>query len=264
MARQTILTTILFLAVLSTHAQSNDDFGLDIAIGCEKKLTKALSMDFEADFRSQDNTSHPERWSVGGGLEYKIINKKKYSIKAAAGWEHIWQYHLQESKLTQKGNKKITDAFWRNRHRTSVSIAGQYSPNKHWTVSLKETAQYNHFASASTIERKFDKINGSDGIYFDEEDPEIEKKTFNSADRFILRSKMTVQYEIRHCPLSPFASVDYGYGLNYSANKWKMSAGTDIKIDKHNKLSVFYRYQTENDDDEANGHIIGVSYGFKF
>ena len=96
--------------------------------------------------------------------------------------------------------------------------------------------------------------------------PTTETKDYAPKDRSVLRSKLTVQYNIRHCPVNPYVSVDYGCGLNYTASKWKYTAGADINLtaSKQHKLDVFYRYQTENDDDDPNGHFIGAGYKFKF
>ena len=40
--------------------------------------------------------------------------------------------------------------------------------------------------------------------------------------------------------------------------------GYDYKINKTNKLTVFYRYTTEDDDDEVNGHLVGLGYKVDF
>ena len=98
------------------------------------------------------------------------------------------------------------------------------------------------------------------------DESESEVKDFKSKDRTVLRSRLTVKYNIRHCPVNPYASVDYGCGLNYTTNKWKYTAGADINLtkSKQHKMDVFYRYQTEDDDDEPNGHLIGVGYKLKF
>ena len=37
-----------------------------------------------------------------------------------------------------------------------------------------------------------------------------------------------------------------------------------FKINKTNKLTLFYRYNTENDDDEADGHLVGLGYKIDF
>ncbi|MBP5136509.1 MAG: hypothetical protein ILP23_04170, partial [Paludibacteraceae bacterium] len=86
------------------------------------------------------------------------------------------------------------------------------------------------------------------------------KKPRQVKDRLVLRSKLTVEYDVRGVPLSPFASVDYGCGLNYSTSKWKYTVGLDWKITKTNKFTIFYRYQHESDEDEPNGNLLGIGY----
>ena len=92
----------------------------------------------------------------------------------------------------------------------------------------------------------------------------LDRKGIDPKDRFVLRSKLTVEYNIKGIPLNPFASVDYGCGLNYTANKWKYSVGADYTINKQHKFTLYYRFQTEDDDDEPNGHMLGMGYKIKF
>ncbi len=83
-------------------------------------------------------------------------------------------------------------------------------------------------------------------------------------DRTILYSRLTVTYDIKGYPIDLFATVDYGCGQNYTVNKWKFIGGYDYKINKRNKLTLFYRYNTESDDDEEGGHLVGLGYKFEF
>ena len=62
----------------------------------------------------------------------------------------------------------------------------------------------------------------------------------------------------------PFASVDFGVGLGKSTFKQKYTAGLDFNIDKQNRLTTWYRFSHEDDDDEPNGHLVGLSYKFQF
>jgi len=260
------LLTLLSIALCTiTASAQNNDFGADLSLGLEKKLTKSLDLGVDFGWRTQDNSKRTERWSAGASFDYKLVNSKQFDLKASAGWEFICQQNLAGTEFTKKGNMKVTDRYWRNRHRTSIGLGANYKPDKRWSFSLKESVQYNHYASASTMEYKYDLKYFSDGSqgWADEPDEEV-MNTKSSKDRFILRSKAAVQYDIRKCPLAPFVSVDYGCGLNYVANKWKFSVGTDIKLNKKSKLTAFYRFQTENDDDEPNGHIAGLAYRFKF
>lgn len=255
---------ILFslLALLSTfsYAQDNEDFGMDYSIGVDKKISKRVGLEVDANLRTQDDCSKVERWGVGAGFDIKLYSSKKFDVKANAGWEYLWQNKLPslEDKFDGVDKKGYNESvgFWQGRHRTSLGVGASYKPNKRWEFSYKEMVQYNHYNSADSITYKY-RLNDDDEYYL----KSVSGK--DCKDRFVLRSKLNVQYDIKHSMFAPFASVDYGCGLNYSTSKWKLTAGTDLKINKKNKLSVFYRFQTENDDDEPNGHIIGLGYNIK-
>ncbi len=261
-----------------TWAQSSDDLGMDISVSAEKKLCTNVDFTLEGNARTQDNTSKIERWDVGGTLGIKLINTKKFDLKASAGWEYIWQNNLAEREdkyetyeyYTPEGiitenvyeGYNETPNYWRPRHRTTVAITASYSPNKRWTLSLKESVQYSHYLSASKTTYKYRLQDEDDpqSIYLDG----TKVKDIKAKDRTVLRSKVTVKNNIRHSAFSPYVSMDFGCGLNYKASKWKFTAGTDYKLSKKSKLDVFYRFQTEHDDEEPNGHLIGIGYNFRF
>ena len=282
-----VVTLVLLLFALSSYAQSDNDFGMDLSVGAEKKLTKAISFGIEGNFRSQNNSKDVERWSLGGAFDFRLVHTKRFDLKASAGWEYIWQNRLEgETTLHYDENTYITPSgaitvdeldgfnqtsdYWRNRHRTTVAFSGTYKPNKRWEFSLREAVQYNHYFGATQPRTKYRNDDLDDDATIEDimNDPDTEvyqdDKDIDSKDRFVLRSKLTIQYNIKHSIFSPFVSLDYGCGLNYTTNKWKVSAGTDIDLSKHHKLDVFYRFQTEDDDDEPNGHFLGVGYKFKF
>lgn len=271
------ITTILllFTSLSSLHAQ--DQLGTNLNVTTETKFTNRLSGELSVDSRFQDLTgnSYFERIGLGAGLGYKIVNTKKFDLKASAGFEYIRQAKPLEEEYTKKGNLKVTSSRKFNRTRTSVGIGASFKPNKRWTFSLKETVQYNHYAAHSATILKFDKKMKDGEIYYNYDEnarwgenfdnaDDLEDKDYTAKDRFVLRNKLTVKYDIKHSIFSPYASVDYGCGLNYSTNKWKYSVGTEIAFSKKHNMDVFYRYQTEDDDDEPNGHIIGVGYILKF
>ena len=237
-----------------------DDFGLDFSLEAEKKICKGVDFSIEGNARTQDNTQQMERWGAGAALGVKLCNTKTFSVKAAAKWEYMWIKNLAETTEKRNGYNH-TNHFWRNRHRTSASLSAAYSPSKRWEISWKETFQYNHFCEASKTTEKWmlkDK-NDINSLYLSDK----ELKTVNAKDRMVLRMKVTVQYDTKHCPIDPYVSGEYGGGLNYDANKWKFEAGADYKINKKNKINLFYRYLTENDDDELNGHLVGIGYSIK-
>lgn len=258
---------IIALAALATTASAqnkNNDFGLDFSVEAEKRIVKNLDLGIEAGMRTQDNTQRMERVSLGANLEYKFLDTKTFDMKAFTGFEYIWSNKLGHAdehynKSGDMNGYNIYDHYWRNRHRTSFGLSATYSPSKRWSFTLKETMQYNHYCADSVTREKW-RYNDDDEPYLKETD----QKAVDAKDRWVLRSKLTVEYNIKGAPLNPFASIDYGRGFNYNANKWKLSVGCNWKIDKQNHLAVFYRYQTENDDDEPDGHIFGIGYKIKF
>lgn len=266
---------VLMLFCLSGMAQ--DEFGFDIGVVTEKKFNKRLDGELSIESRFQDilKNTYAERIAFGAGLGYKIVNTKKFDLKASAGFEYIRQVKPTEQEYTNKGKLKVTHQKSFDRTRTSLGLGASFKPNKRWVFSLKETVQYNHYSSYTRQVLKFDKKMKDGEVCYDydenlwwdenyENADDFEEKSYSAKDRYVLRNKLTIKYNIRHSIFSPYASCDYGCGLNYSASKWKYIVGTDIEFSKMHNLDVFYRYQTENDDDEPNGHILGIGYIIKF
>ncbi len=306
--KERFLPLALILFSLPVLGQSDNDFGLDLSVGAEKKLMEnRLSIGLTGNFRSQDKTRRTERIDLELSAAYKLISRKRYNLKVELSYEHIWSqklgawenaYKLKPRHVVYEDDKfdyagdgvftpviegytsgyniglNYTDRYWRERSRVNLGASFTYKPNKRWSFSLKETLQFNHYYSADTRKTEYrDKIRYKErydeaGNWFTYCDTTstvaIYTKNKQAKNKWVLRSKLTAEYDIRRSAFSPFASVDYGQGLNYNAQKWKFTAGTGIKLSQRHRLKVFYRFQTENDDDEPNGHLIGAGYNFEF
>lgn len=286
-----ILSLFVFsFSFLVSYAQS-DDFGMDFSVNAEKKLRPGTHVFVEGGVRTMDHTKKVDRWSVGVGATQRLYDDGAFDLKLGAKWEYMWMNYPEQTKdktenyevehwdMDEAGNlfQYYTDdyygynhrhQFWRGRHRTSLSLTASYQPNKRWSFSLKEMVQYSHLCKDSTTMERYrvssfeEDLEGNPVYTYDLDEDNI--KHYRAKDRFVLRSKLTIDYNIRHCPIDPYVSAEYGCGLHYKANKWKFTAGTDVKLGKQHKLDFFYRYQTEDDDDDPNGHIVGLSYNFKF
>ena len=317
----------------------SNDFGVDITLEASKKLTSRLDLSLGLNMRTQDNNRDMERRMLTLGLGYKLIDTKKFDLKAGFDFDYYGVKKLSSTEYFEKFDihykdddpttpngynyrkgYKVTDSYWRGRERYSLSLSASYKPSKRWTFTIKETLQYSHYNRTDSLSRTritterhkwreayviddlpdapaydlpsdtetmlyYDQnINGlnNDGDLFplgetavyDSYGKEVYpakgrsvpyadedlKKPRTAKDRLILRSRLTVEYNIRGVPLNPFVSVDYGCGLNYHAWKMKYTVGMDWKVNKMHKITLFYRYQHENDDDEPNGQLIGLGY----
>ncbi len=299
-------------AISNAFAQS-DDFGYELAAEGETKLAKGLKLAVEGTMRTQDDAKKIDRFTLGAAISKRLYQSadKKFSTKASTGVEWLWTYRLSETVMKyfddnddlvnygffEAGDIKgwnTTDNYWRNRLRANAAISANYTPNKRWSFTLKETVQHAHYYTATPTRTKYrvDEYNSEllddgtinplyspytydDNTYTGDDntdsDGNVIGRTLNQdtdrkqrKDRTTLRSKVTVSYDIKGFPIDIFASADYGCGLNYTANKWKFTAGYDYKINKTNKISLYYRYNTNDDDDEQNGHLVGLNYKFEF
>lgn len=267
------------VVIVAQNTGADDDFGLDISLGAEKELFPEVELSVEGNLRTQENSQRIERYVLGAELSYKFFNTKKFDMKVSGGFEYMWNQKMAETK--HKGTVDVVDwndpnlgtitfdeynineRYWRNRHRTSLGLSAVYSPSKRWSFQLRETVQYSHYCREDSInqwEYRYDEDDDVDGDYKVKSD----RKSVDPKDRVVLRSKFTVEYNVKGIPLNPFAAVDYGCGLNYTANKWKYTVGADYSIKKKHKLTIYYRFQTEDDDDEPNGHMLGMGYKIKF
>ena len=94
-----------------------------------------------------------------------------------------------------------------------------------------------------------------------------EMTTFES--KIFLRSRLELDYDIANSRWKPFVSVELYKPLNDKVDnkmdKIRYTVGTEYKINKHNALEAFYRYNNFIDDDENDGqHVIGLGYTYKF
>ena len=294
----------------------------------EKKITPRFDVSLGVNLRTQDNSRKMERRMLSIGMGYKLIDTRKFDLKAGLNFDYYGVYKMAAREDFEKMSEhykdvggvtvldgynyrqgyKMTDGYWRGRERYSLSLSASYKPSKRWTFTLKETLQYSHYNTTDSLDRTrytterhkwreawkaeddvrgmadprigdedlplyYDdfrySINGDgDALYTPAEKPERtlpfadddKKAPRRAKDKLVLRSKLTVEYNVKGLPLNPFASVDYGCGLNYSTSKWKYTVGMDWKITKTNKFTIFYRYQHENDDDEPNGNLLGIGY----
>lgn len=296
-------TRILLLSMLMTgltcevSAQSDNDFGLDFSLkGQHKMLNKRMTLGVEAGYRTQDNTRRPDRVSLGAELSYKLIDKKRWGLKVEGGYTHLWVNKLAECEthydfynpvyddgeldgyekvdeqdfigeanggVKEEDGYNTTSRFWQNRDRGVVSFQLSYKPKKRWSYSWAEGIQYSRYHHTYTSRAKW-RQNDDDDWYKKRTEWSDTVKYSKAKDRLVLRSKLGVEYNVKGIPINIFANGEYGCGLNYKANKFKLTGGANYTIMKTHEIELFYRFKTEDDDEEPDGHFIGLGYTFKF
>ncbi len=256
------------MPINQAFANDNDDFGIWTSIDASKKLTEKMKFGIEGEFRTTDGVKEVDRRSLGVSLSYKPVTW----LKADIGYIFINAYEPAETKVelfdvyngTELYNTKTDHAYRVNKDRLYASLTGSFDIGR-FEFSIRERLQYTYSNDAFTTEDKAeyyynDPANFADPVI--DEKTEVEQK--DPKRNTTLRSRLTVKWDIRKCPIKPFVSAE----LFTRTDEWRFHdkvryrAGADYKIDKDNSFSIYYIYQNANDDDEPAGHAIGASYSF--
>jgi hypothetical protein len=246
-------------------ANDSDDFGVWTSIDASKKLSDKLKLGLEGEFRTTDGLSIVDRRSLGVSLSYKPYKW----LKADAGYIYMNAYEPGKTSIKEAFDEtrydyNVDNAYRVDKERLFVSATGSFDVGR-FEFSFRERLQYTYTHAAAVMEDKYrwEYVGGNiDG------DPELVKKTEaeykGSKNNTTLRSRLTVKWDIRKCPIKPFVSAELFTRVDewHFHDKIRYRAGADYKIDKDNSVSLFYIYQNANDDDEPAGHAIGASYSF--
>ena len=279
----------LLLATSTVVAQS--DFGVWASVEASTKLNKQFELSLEGEYRTQDNSMSTERIATGISLSYK--NKKVPFLKADVGYSTMSMYGLGETnikyetddeggfELDREGNPipkhmNVDAPYWFTRHRATASLTGSVKWGR-FKFSLRERYQFTHRMGAYCNRERWYynpyHVMFPDDIpeYFIDDDPESDSYSYmtnvkKAKSDHKLRSRLAVSYDIKNCAFEPFAEVEVYNELDnaFAYDKVRYTIGAEYKINKENKVKVYYRYQDYADIDEVSGHVLGLGYAFEF
>ena len=275
------------LLIVAITATAQSDFGVWTSIEGSTKLNKSLELSLEGEYRTQDMSSMTERVSGALSLSYKNKNFLPF-LKADVGYTFMYmnypgettiKYVLEEDgeykfNLIPK-HKNVDASYWTARHRATASLTSSFKLGR-FKISLRERYQYT-FRMPSQCDRTRYYYKRRTGEYYLDEDQfngdgspnedysyMTDEKKAKSDHK--LRSRLSVNYDIKKCPFEPFAEVEVYNELDnaFAYDKIRYTAGAEYKINKNHKLKLYYRYQDYADIDEVSGHVLGVGYAFEF
>lgn len=273
--QKSILVALLAMTFTGAAAQSS---GLWTSAEIQKKLGKNFSLDAGYDFRLEGDWKQPARHAFGLGLSYKPTDY----VSLSAGYVFIHDYSFTEDEARWKDGTlngyNVDHAFWRNKHRATFDVTGRL-PVGRFTISLRERYQYTHSPATSTTRGRYrspldENMNPEDWggeLYYYNGIPftkyTIEKDDKRANDRHYLRSRIGVEYNIRHCAWTPYLSYEFSNDLSHKVHldKERLTVGAEWKITKQHRLDFAYVWDNGKDDD-SNGdtHALSIGYKFKF
>ena len=216
--------------------------------------------------------------------------------------EYYWYKGYNYSEKT-KNYVRVTDAYWRPKHRLSVDAT--YTTSRFWSgfrVSVRGRYQVT-FIPEKDVNRKRTKTTDKTtwryrSPYYDYNDdgdmiidgygqtpehwtrenhthdnPEYEQttevepstKAKKSKTLHTLRSRLTIEYDRKGWDWTPYIYVEAFNDLASRMNldKIRASIGVEYAVAKNHKLGIGYIFNHE-DDDDGNENIHAINVGYKF
>lgn len=253
-----IFLALLPLLPLASFAET-DDVALWVGASMEKKLSKKWSVEAEGEYRLSDNMSMTDRFSVGVSTSYKLTKW----LKADAGYDYL---HSREAGEYTNGGDYYKSAYWYPRHRGHVSLAASAKLTKRLKLSLRERWVYTYRPSFDRNRICVDELSPMYGV--------VTSKEVKGKGKNVLRSKLSMEYNIKKSDFTPFASVEmYSStgdedGCFGTLQKMRYSIGTEYEFSKHHDVKLYYLFQDYKEGIDEDGvrdiHVFGVSYGYNF
>lgn len=224
------LIILFFTSSYFLMTQQNDDWGSMLTLEIMKKITSDFSVGLEGEHRSRANFTENERWNIDSYLRYDLC---KY-VTIGGGFTYIYYSHLTKG--------------WENRYRWLAHITGEY-PIGDFKFFLRERFQSTEREGVSEYNKKNERVRAN--------------------PKFVLRSRLEVEYDVPKSHFEPFVSVEFFHKLNHpdenGLDKVRYSIGTTYKITKSHSITAFFRYINSQDIDEDDcAKILSLGYKFKF
>ena len=276
MKRSILYPLIVALLLLGATAARADDFGLWAAIETQNDLGKSpFSIDLGLGMRANNNMQSLSRWNLNLGLEYTPTSW----LKAAVGYNMIRSYSPQERSekystaddgtTTWKGYN-VDHSYWRNKDRFYVDLRGKLKAGR-FTFALRERYQATIFSSVWVTEDKYRynteyDLSGAATYTLRDGYPTSEQELKDHKTKHSLRSRLSAEYDIPKCPITPEVSFEVSNNLTngFSCDKRRWALGLDWKIKKRIHLIGSYIYSNGDDsDDDSNLHAIQLTLSLK-
>lgn len=268
----------------SLWAQSGT--GLWTSAGVKKDMPKGMNAEFDAEWRQTGFFTGTDRWSIGASVSKRLYrNKSKtFNIKADLGYKYLssnrqaYTIDKRDPELFDQEDGmsrdyyiengidfNITNAFWESRHRISASLSGGFEAGR-FKFGLRERVQYTYSCGKTDIREKhrfMEKYDMNTGLSSTVNSITIE--SVNPSHKTMVRSRISIDYDIPHFKLDPFVSYEIFSDLSNKEafEKGRLTAGASFSLKKKHAFQFAYIWQNTTDDDESVSSALSISYTFK-
>ena len=273
-----LYTLFLSLVLFSISSSGQMNWGLRSSIGVEKKIAKGFDAGLEAKYHQTDNFSSTDRWSIGFTLSKRLYRNeaKTLNVKASVGYKYMNVYHGWSTKykgdltnvedgldpqyyLNNCHSFNLSNSYVDSRDRATVSLQASYEIGR-FKIALRESYQFTYTDSATYSKEKYRFKNDA------WKPVETVQDGKSASQSQMLRSKISLDYDIPHWKYDPFISYELFNSIDnsFKADKSRITAGVEFSFNKKHNFELAYMWQNQHDDDEPAGSFICLGYKFEF
>lgn len=226
------LFCVLMACASPLMAQEDTDFGLWTSLDLSKKWKNGLKLSFEEEYRLRNDLKTTDKFQTTVEVTYKNF---RY-FTPGVSYTLINYYHPRDNRHAHN--------YWETRHRFNVYGEGEVDFGR-FTLSLRERLQ--------TTYRVLDELSSA----------KINPK-------LMLRSKVSLSYNVKGLPLEPFVFTEFHNLLNkknepFVYEKYRVGGGLKYTYKKTYSIKLGYLYTAETDKDEGEkANVLTLGIGYKF
>jgi len=216
---------------VEAETSTQNEWGLWNSVDLQKKWENGIAVELEQETRLRDNFTATDKFMTTLGLSYKCFS----FLKAGATYSMINYNHP---------GKTSTDnvAYWEMRRRYSLYLVGDYS-FKRFNLSLKERYQSTYRVG-------------------------VEETSTRANPKALLRSKLTVAYNVKGLSLEPYVYCELQHSLNAPSGnnglvETRYAAGLDYKFDDGISLNCGYIFDIDKEE-LVNTSVMFFGIGYSF
>ena len=206
--------------------RQSDDFQARMRAILEVPIARNLDFEWSEQVRLHNNFSDLDKIVSSVGLNYKPLRW----LKVGASYSLV-NARDEDSEIID--TKPVSSVEWKWRHMVNIDITGSYKVGR-VKLSLRERVRLNFRA---------DSVNR-----YEHANPAIS-----------LRSRLKAAYDIRQCRWEPYAYVElyntinardavpnfltHNIAFKQYISRWRFAVGAEFKINNHQRLDIYYRFQ---------------------
>lgn len=239
-----LLHTLAVMAMMLqavTALAVEDEIVLAVPVEAKVAVTQDLALTAEIEYRTQEDVTMPNRFSVGAGAIYTLAPW----LNMDGGYLLMHRYNAEKTQADVK-----TSGHWTPRHRLYAGFNGTLKLGK-LSFVLRERYQYLYVAPRTL--HQYD--------YTLHQQHDVKDA---SVVEHLLRSRLMLKYNVPSLHLTAYTSAELHNELNHRMKyyQYEGNAGAIIQLSDMHNLKLEYTFKSFPEPTTPKVHMFTFGYGF--